>query len=279
MTNPKFDKLFQDKLNDLQCEYKSDYWNGMKNVINSSSLSTVASSATKAASSSMSTLTIATISTVGVAIIAAALYFFNTNKSTDDNEIIIVEEQLNIENSNQANNNNTIKLKITQNNNIETNIETIITTEKIINTNNTNTLNNNSNPNPNITKASKQFAVEETDLFTEPNINLINTDITTNCNEIIDIDDIVIDELDDYTINIIDITEADVKEEIIPITSESMDNYSEINRRKHAASKIDIGKEEIKVDNSEVKNVKPMRKPTGKIFKRRGGLFKRSKKK
>jgi len=277
MTNPKFDKLFQDKLNDLQCEYKSDYWKDMKNVINSSSLSTVASSATRAASSSMSTLTIATISTVGVAIIAAALYFFNTNKSTDDNEIIIVEEHLNIENNSQANNSNTKKIEISQNNNIETNIETTIATEEIINTNNTNTLNNNSNPN--ITKASKQFAVEETDLFTEPNINLINTDITTNCNEIIDIDDIVIDELDDYTINNLDITEADVKEEIIPITSESMTNYSAINKRKHAASKIDISKEEIKVDNSEVKNVKPMRKPTGKIFKRRGGLFKRSKKK
>ena len=75
------------------------------------------------------------------------------------------------------------------------------------------------------------------------------------------------------------INEADIKEDFVPISSESMTTYSEKKKVKHAASRIDIGEEEIKVDNSEVKNVKPIRKPTGKIFKRRGGLFKRSKKK
>ncbi len=262
MTNPNIDKLIQDKLNDLNFEYKSEYWNNMEKVINSSTLSNAGATVTQAASSSFSTTLIVSISTVAIIVAGFTYYLLNPDCLTSDDEntvdtnvtstpinIINTEDIKQIESSEFNNTNKLTKevISITDNNTIKTSKEVSKET----------------------TSNNIKLVIEETELFTKSNIDLIeNSDATSKDCEEVDINDIVVDELNTEDFN--NHLESDKVE--TPIIQNTTIVNSEQNSNTIPAKAAN--NQTVKKDNSEVKNVKPMRKPSGKVFKKKNGIFK-----
>ncbi|RLD47510.1 MAG: hypothetical protein DRI86_00035 [Bacteroidetes bacterium] len=234
----------------------------MEKVINSSTLSNVGATATQVASSSFSTTLIVSISTVAIIVAGFTYYLLNLDCLTSDDDntvdtnvtsasinIINTEDIKQIEPSEFNNSNKLTKevISITDNN-------TIIPSKKV----SIETTSNNI-----------ELVIEETELFTKSNIDLIeNSDATSKDCEEVDINDIVVDELNTEDFN--NHLESD-KVETHLIQNAAIVN---IEQDSNTNPTKEVNTQLVKKDNSEVKNVKPMRNPSGKVFKKKGGIFK-----
>ena len=284
MTKSNLDKLFQEKLEGSQCEYKGEYWTQMQKMINTSSLSQVANSATQA-SAGISTFAISLIAATAVIIGAITLYIFKSN-SDDTSDInqqtIEISNEINTSSNHTSNFTQTEQSTLTSNNKEQNTLNASKNTVSINSKNNNKSYKANSDkPSAAASSATKSSAaasstfkaipVENTDLFTKPNSELVEETTTNNCVEY-NINTIKIETLDIESLE--EPIEIESEENIIPIVLMDYDNAPlEQTKEKHSTNDNNID-DEILQDNSKVKNVKPMRKPSGKIFRKKGGLFK-----
>ena len=283
MNNNNLDKALQDKLKDLNCEYKPEYWDRMKTVISTSSLSQVSATATQTATSAISTASIIGISTVAIIIGAISFYIFKPKNTDDCSETSKAQEIIVIDNKENASDQTTIKLsQETINNNILLNTnkseETASTNIKVVTATTNRKIAQQNKINNNSSNESTSY-IEETELFTKSNIELLNNyksldsdKSKNNCGETL-INDISIDELNTESFdNHIE------NDEVVEVSIQNTNNSIDSSITKDSDKAINNAnsnkrKQKVKIDETELKNVKPMRKPSGKIFRRKGGLF------
>ncbi|MCK5847177.1 MAG: hypothetical protein KAG84_07045 [Bacteroidales bacterium] len=262
MANLNIDKQFQDKLNDLKCDYKPEYWNKMDKVLSSSTLGNVGVAATQTASSSFTTGLIATVSTAIVLTCCISYYSLNSN---DDTSISEVTDNIELKDNN-----------IEANINLSENKTKVIESKEIISediiaihtVNATSKKKVKITANSNVVTDNSIVEVENTELFTKSNTELLvdNTSKDTDCNEV-DLNTITIDELDTESF---DNQIEDDKVELLNTDKTIIAHDTDATKPRTK----DVNSQKAKVDNSELKNVKPMRKPSGKVFKRKHSFFK-----
>ena len=300
MAKLNIDNLIQDKLKDLNCEYQPEYWEGMATKIESSTLGAGATSIA-ALSFFSSKAFIISATTITILIGSIALYLgFNTtsNQANIDNKIDT--EILNNDNKAISETSNTkIVASDISNNSIDIN-KTDISNADVSNTNISNTDNTSNIHNAtNLKKANKHIGNNIT-VITNSNTNSIsNTEQYNNKRYKDRLDNSIllkstileITNTDNNNIFDNDCIDIDINKQDVVLISDSLllsneedDNVNIISNKnsniidtdKNDDNTIDSAAVETKekIDKSKVKNIKPMKKPSGKIFRRKGGLFK-----
>ncbi len=271
MTQLNIDKVIQNKLQGLNCDYHPEFWNDMEKKINASPLSGGSSSA-----SIFSSTTIISAITVFIVSIGAISYFIINNG----------EEQTDQQISKIAQIENTIAHNNTSDNIDSENITTVIATEtttidkpinntnKITSSNSSDNrvvstiINNDADDNKSIippsTTAEDKLLIMD---IINSNSNTASTKSEHNCTEI-NIQDYEVDLLNDSEITT-DV-EADFIEMHNTAPKENINHKRDIASEK--AKEDRVGQENK--DNSELKKVKPMPRPAKKVFgKKRGILY------
>ncbi len=276
MSRTKLDNIVQDKLQNLDYDFKPEYWDKMENMINASSLS----SSTNAAKATIFGSKIFLISISSFILIAGGIssYFIFNNQSEDckdiinntTNQIVLNGEQS--DNNIITDNNNNTKVILTSANSskAESNITSdIVEISKIENTN---------------IKSTKSYAVvsvEEIDSSTE-SVTIDNTADCEPCKEVnIKETDVVLME-DSNLKEIENIDKIEDNEDTESVDDDGIYVVSKLNLKEKVEPKekptvVETSKEKHKekIDDSKLKNVKPMRKPSGRVFRKKGGLLKK----
>lgn len=260
MIKTNIDKLVQNKLQDLNYDFKPEYWDKMENKLNASALSSSTNTATTILGSKIFLISISSILLIAGGI--GAYYALNNennvcNDINNTNEIIVSEGQsdynINTENtmviSKPANSSKAVKK----------------TTSDIIDIEESNI------------KSTKSYAVvsvEESEPFIESNKDMINEVINenkNNCDPYVEKD---INEIDVVLLKDSNLKEVEEDDGIYVVSKLNLKDKAEAKDKKE---KVNNSKEQEQenIDDSEVKDVKPMRKPSGRVFRKKGGLLKR----
>ncbi len=290
MAKLNIDDLIQDKLKDLNCEYQPEYWEAMATKIESSTLGAGTSSIV-ALSFFSSKAFIISATTITILIGSIALYLgFNTTSNQADIDNQIDTEILNNNNKAISETSNTkIVTSDISNNSIDINKTDISNTDNTSNIHNTtilkktnkhigNNITVNKNSNTNNISNTKHYNNKKYEIDAN-NSNLIKSTIleitNTDNNNIFDNDCIDID-INKQDVVLISDSLLLNNEEDDNVNIISNKNSNIIDNEIKDDNSIDSTAVETKekIDKSKVKNIKPMKKPSGKIFRRKGGLFK-----